>query len=297
MAQEHSTFYRMWNSNHGKKIISAAYSLGASVVILGALFKILHLAGANYMLMAGMITESVIFALGIFDTPHKDYDWGQIFDFKNPEKLNLMATGIQSPGSTAAVAPARQVGLNYTEAISDDEVKKLSEGIKNLSATADNLQVLANVAVAANGLTKNIETAAEATVNFAGTQQKLNTTSETLAAKYQGITSEMDVITNTTKSYADKVAEVNKSLASINSIYEIQLRHIQSQTEGLNLQSENIRTVSGHLDDITSDILKMKEATALTLEDSLKYQVTTKKIAKQVEDLNAVYGNMLNALS
>ena len=187
MAQEHSTFYRMWNSNRGKKIISAAYSLGASVVILGALFKILHLAGANYMLMAGMITESVIFALGIFDTPHKDYDWGQIFDFKNPEKLNLMATGIQSPGSTAAVAPARQVGLNYTEAISDDEVKKLSEGIKNLSATADNLQVLANVAVAANGLTKNIETAAEATVNFAGTQQKLNTTSETLAAKYQGI--------------------------------------------------------------------------------------------------------------
>ena len=62
MAQEHSTFYRMWNSNRGKKIISAAYSLGASVVILGALFKILHLAGANYMLMAGMITESVIFA-------------------------------------------------------------------------------------------------------------------------------------------------------------------------------------------------------------------------------------------
>ncbi len=297
MAQEHSTFYRMWNSNHGKKIISAAYSLGASVVILGALFKILHLPGANYMLMAGMITESVIFALGIFDTPHKDYDWGQIFDFKNPEKLNLTTSGVQSLANTTSVAPARHVGLNYTETISDDEVKKLSEGIKNLSATADNLQVLANVAVAANGLTKNIETAAEATVNFAGTQQKLNTTSETLAAKYQGITSEMDVITNTTKSYADKVAEVNKSLASINSIYEIQLRNIQSQTEGLNLQSENIRTVSGHLDDITSDILKMKEATALTLEDSLKYQVTTKKIAKQVEDLNAVYGNMLNALS
>ena len=297
MAQEHSTFYRMWNSNRGKKIISAAYSLGASVVILGALFKILHLPGANYMLMAGMITESVIFALGIFDTPHKDYDWGQIFDFKNPEKLNLTTSGVQSLANTTSVAPARHVGLNYTETISDDEVKKLSEGIKNLSATADNLQVLANVAVAANGLTKNIETAAEATVNFAGTQQKLNTTSETLAAKYQGITSEMDLITNTTKSYADKVAEVNKSLASINSIYEIQLRNIQSQTEGLNLQSENIRTVSGHLDDITSDILKMKEATALTLEDSLKYQVTTKKIAKQVEDLNAVYGNMLNALS
>lgn len=297
MGQGQSTFYRMWNSNRGKRIISAAYSLGASVVILGALFKILHLAGANYMLMAGMITESVIFALGIFDTPHTDYDWGKIFDFKNPEKLNLMANGIQSPASTAAITPARQVGLNYTETISDDEVKKLSEGIKNLSNTADNLQILANVAIAANGLTKNIDTASVATANFATTQQKLNSNSEILATRYQGITSEMDVITNSTKSYADKVAEVNKSLASINSIYEIQLRHIQSQTEGLNLQSENIRTVSGHLDDITTDIIKMKEATTLAMEDSRKYQATTKKIAKQVEDLNAVYGNMLNALS
>ena len=184
MGSEHSTFYRMWNSNRGQKIISAAYSLGASVVILGALFKILHLPGANYMLMAGMITESVIFALGIFDTPHKEYDWGQIFDFKNPEKINIGAAGGLAPAATQAVAPTRQVGLSYTEAISDDEVKKLSEGIKNLSSTADNLQVLANVAVAASGLTRQMETASEVTGSYANTQQKLNSTADKLSASY-----------------------------------------------------------------------------------------------------------------
>ena len=297
MGSEHSTFYRMWNSNRGKKIISAAYSLGASVVILGALFKILHLPGANYMLMAGMITESVIFALGVFDTPHKEYDWGQIFDFKNPEKINIGAAGGLAPAATQAVAPTRQVGLSYTETISDDEVKKLSEGIKNLSSTADNLQVLANVAVAASGLTRQMETASEVTGSYANTQQKLNSTADKLSASYQGISSEMDAITSSTKNYAEKVADVNKSLASINSIYEIQLRQIQSQSEGLNLQSENIRAITGHMDEMTSDISKMKEATSLALNDSQKYQAATRKLSKQVEDLNAVYGNMLNALN
>ena len=297
MGSEHSTFYRMWNSNRGKKIISAAYSLGASVVILGALFKILHLPGANYMLMAGMITESVIFALGIFDTPHKEYDGGQIFDFKNPEKINIGAAGGLAPAATQAVAPTRQVGLSYTETISDDEVKKLSEGIKNLSSTADNLQVLANVAVAASGLTRQMETASEVTGSYANTQQKLNSTADKLSASYQGISSEMDAITSSTKNYAEKVADVNKSLASINSIYEIQLRQIQSQSEGLNLQSENIRAITGHMDEMTSDISKMKEATSLALNDSQKYQAATRKLSKQVEDLNAVYGNMLNALN
>lgn len=300
MAKQHSTFYSMWNSNRGKKIVSAAYSVGASVVILGALFKILHLPGANYMLMAGMITESVIFALGIFDTPHKEFDWGHIFDFNktNPEKLNLQGGVGQIIGSTSGAVPAsRQVGLSPSETLSDDDVKKLSEGIKNLSNTADNLQVLANVAVLANGLAKNIENASDATVKFANTQEKLNSTTDSLVSSYQGITSEMENVISGTKSHTTKVEEINKGLASINSLYEIQLRHIQSQTEGLNQQAESIRNVSGQLDDISTDVNKMKDATAQSFAESEKYKAATKKLSKQVEDLNAVYGNMLNALN
>lgn len=300
MARQHSNFYTIWNSNRGKKIVSAAYSLGASVVILGALFKILHLPNANYMLMAGMITESIIFALGIFDTPHKEFDWGQIFEFKNPnvQKMNLQGGGAsQMVATTGSGAVSGQVGLNYSAALSDDDVKKLSEGIKNLSGTADNLQVLANVAVAANGLAKNIDTASEAAVSFANTQQKLNATTDTLTTAYQSISSEMEKVTGSTKTYTETVSDINKSLASINSIYEIQLRNIQSQTEGLNQQAESIRNVTGQMDEIAADVNKMKEATSLSIVENQRYQAATKKLAKQVEDLNAVYGNMLNALN
>lgn len=289
--KQHSKFYTMWNSNRGKKIVSAAYSAGASVVILGALFKILHWEGANYMLMAGMGTEALIFFLGVFDTPHKEFDWGQIFDFgSNKQKMNLVGAGSAVPVSSGK-------GLDYAESLSDGDVKKLSEGIKNLSDTANNLQVIANVAVAANGLAKNIDTASEAAVSFATTQQKLNTTTEKLSASYQGITSDVETSVNNTKAYAEKVADMNKNLASINSIYEIQLRHIQSQNEGLSQQAESIREVAGQLNNIVGDLNKTKEATGLSFEEAQKYQQATKKLAKQVEDLNAVYGNMLNALS
>ncbi|VBB46820.1 Gliding motility-associated protein GldL [uncultured Paludibacter sp.] len=292
MSKQHSKFYTWWNSNYGKKIISAVYSAGASIVILGAMFKILHLPYAWLMLGVGMSTEAIIFALGVFDKPHKEFDWAQIFDFKNSEPQTLNVVG----GTSSSSVSQRSTALNYSESISDDDVKKLSEGIKNLSNTAESLQTISNVAVAANSLAKNIETASEAAVNFTTTQQKLNDTTEKLSTSYLGITSDMDAAINNTKSYAEKVAEMNKSLASINSIYEIQLRHIQSQNEGLSLQAESIRNLSGKLDEIVSDLSKMKETTNISVVESQKYQSATTKLTKQVEDLNAVYGNMLNAL-
>ncbi|MFV0470616.1 MAG: gliding motility protein GldL [Paludibacteraceae bacterium] len=290
MSKQHSRFYIWWNSNRGKKIIAAVYSLGAAVVILGALFKILHLKGADIMLILGMGTEVIIFALGIFDTPHKEFDWGKIFDFKNSLPQAVTSQNLSASTSHSS-------GLTYSESLSDTDVKKLSEGIKNLSDTAENFQTISNVAIAANGLAKNIETASQAAVNFTATQQKLNETTEKLSDSYSGISSDVLAAVNNTKSYAGKVAEMSKSLSSINSIYEIQLRHIQSQNEGLSQQSENIRNVSGQLDSIATNLGKMKETTNNSFNESTKYQQATQKLAKQVEELNAVYGNMLNALS
>ena len=59
--------------------VNIIYSVGASVVIVGALFKILHWPGASYVLMAGMFTESFLFILGIFEKPHAVYNWENIY--------------------------------------------------------------------------------------------------------------------------------------------------------------------------------------------------------------------------
>ncbi|MHB9143089.1 MAG: hypothetical protein ACYC25_14555, partial [Paludibacter sp.] len=100
-----------------------------------------------------------------------------------------------------------------------------------------------------------------------------------------------------TKQYALKVEEINKNLSSINSIYEIQLKNIQAQSEGLTQQTERVRTVTDELNLIVGDVQKMKTATVVAASEAENFKSGTVKLAKQVADLNLVYGNMLNALS
>lgn len=63
----------------GQRLFNFAYSIGAAIVILGALFKILHISGGNTLLMVGMGTEVVMFILTAFDRPAKEYKWEQVF--------------------------------------------------------------------------------------------------------------------------------------------------------------------------------------------------------------------------
>lgn len=351
LRKPNSSFYRWWNSYAGRRMVSAAYSLGASVVILGAMFKILHLPVGNIMLGVGMSVESIIFALGIFDKPYREYDWSKIFNFKAEDGDRLDASSVSatlsgaplpggvimqgsvsdsdfqsfegransgvstsggggsgtiiigggggSIGSSGVVASGAADNdiRPFSGLLAEDDVQKLSEGIKNLSTTAENLQALADIALAANGLAKHIESASETAANFADTQQKLNLSAETLASSYQNVNSEMDQVVSSTRNYSGNVDTINRSITSINSIYEIQLRHIQQQTENLNRQAEAIRKATENVDGVATDMDKMREAANAAQLESQRYQTATRKLAKQVEDLNAIYGNMLNALS
>ncbi len=364
-----SAFYKWWNSYSGRRIVSAAYSLGASIVILGAMFKILHLPMGNYMLGIGMSVESIIFALGIFDKPYREFDWSRIFNFKaeDDERLdaksisNAVTGGVKTAfyppqtgdsmdgeptlngesgssdtshtsgsgsqiiggttlvgggiggtaggvvyigggGGDGALPTSDEIatsggGIQLPNAISEEDVITLSEGIKNLSITAENLQKLANVALAANDFAEKIESASNIAEGFAETQQKLNTTAKTLAEAYESVNLEMGEVVSSTHSYSEKVGTVNSSIVSINSMYEIQLRHLNEQTEHLNQQAEAIRRATEKIDSIADDMTKMKEAATISQLESQRYHEATRKLTRQVEDLNAIYGNMLNALS
>ena len=288
---EQTKFDLWWNSPKMKRIVGAAYSLGASVVILGAMFKILHLNGASYMLGIGMSVEAIIFALGIFDKPVKEFEWNKIFDFENERNRsnNLVSTPQAESKSSLKV--------NYTETISDEDVKKLSEGIKNLSTTADQLNALTSVVKSTDKLTSNLDNASEMTSKFIHSQEQLNNATSQLQSSYQSINNGMEVVDKNTKHYASKVEEINKNLSSINSVYEIQLKNIQAQSEGLTKQNDLIKAVSADLNQISTNVDKMKLTTQNAAEQTELYKSGTEKLVKQVADLNLVYGNMLNALS
>lgn len=298
MSATESRFDIWWNTNSIKRIVGAAYSLGASVVIIGAMFKILHLPGAGPMLGTGMCIEALLFALGVFDKPHQDYEWDKVYDFKGAA-VKGASPGIMTGAVSQQVvaAPTRAVGFAYTETINDDDVKKLSEGIKNLTETAQQLSSLSDVVGPTAKFVQNIESAASATGQFTNAQESLNVSAGLLSTSYQGITGEMEVVGKNTKQYAVKMEDINKNLASINSIYEIQLKNIQAQSEGLTQQTERVRMVNDQFEAIVGDVQKMTLATKVAAEETENFKKGTVKLSKQVTDLNQVYGNMLNALS
>ena len=297
MSGHESKFDIWWNSPDAKRLLGAAYSLGASIVIIGAMFKILHLPGASLMLGTGMSVEAFLFALGVFDQPHRDYDWDKIYDFDGTGTGKGNQGAISSDSQTVGNISSRSVGLNYTETINDDDVKKLSEGIKNLTVTAQQFSGLSNVVGATEQFVKNIDGATQVTGKFIKSQESLNGATGLLTTSYQGISDGMEIVEKNTKQYAGKVEEINKNLSSINSIYEIHLKNIQAQSEGLTQQTERVRTVTDELNIILGDVQKMKSATVVAAQETESFKASTTKLAKQVADLNQVYGNMLNALS
>lgn len=79
---------RFLSGEKGQRFFNFAYSIGAAIVIWGALFKILHLPGGNMLLSIGMGTEVLMFVLTAFDRPPREYHWEEVFPVlssKNPE--------------------------------------------------------------------------------------------------------------------------------------------------------------------------------------------------------------------
>ena len=62
-----------------KKMMNFLYGMGAAVVIVGALFKLMHWPFASLMLIVGLLTEAFIFALSAFEAPEKDLDWSLVY--------------------------------------------------------------------------------------------------------------------------------------------------------------------------------------------------------------------------
>ena len=95
---------RYLQTERGKRAIHFAYSFGAALVILGAMFKLLHFPFGNEMLFIGMVTEVLVFVLSAFDTPVRDYPWEQVFPVltsQNPVDRPDFSGGAMSRASSA----------------------------------------------------------------------------------------------------------------------------------------------------------------------------------------------------
>jgi len=294
MSSEKQSKFSIWyNSPGGKRLVGAIYSLGAAVVIIGALFKIMHWPASGYLLAAGMFTEAILFGIGVFEKPHKEYDWDRVFAFDGKHS----STGGMIGGGAAQT-------MQSPEKLADAEIVSLTEGIRNLSTTAKQLSTISTTIGATDEFAKNINSATEATAKYATVQTALNNATGKLFASYDSLNSDMNLVVDGTKQYAGKVEDINKNLSSLNSVYEIQLKNIQSQNEAISKQTatisnqaESTRLVAESLNEITAENQKITQLTKMAAEEANKYKDASAQLASQISELNKVYGNMLNALS
>ena len=121
-----------------KKVMNMAYGLGAAVVIIGALMKIIHadldlgifkLTG-NTLLTIGLVTEALIFALSAFDAPDEGYKWENVYDFDGEPT----PPGV---GSEAEVSVSKQIDkLLKNAGIDAESMGVLSKNLKHLTTAA-----------------------------------------------------------------------------------------------------------------------------------------------------------------
>lgn len=298
------SFQEWWDSPSVKHAVGAIYSLGAAVVIIGAMFKILHLPFAGIMLGMGMAIEAILFALGIFDKPHTEYKWQNVFPSlvsKEPTSEPLIESAIKSPVvntpqvvQSAASASVVEVSVPVLPA---QEMEKLSTGIKQLSETAQQIGSLASIVDStsnfANSLTKATETTSKLTVS----QEQLLRAADQLGNSYQTISSNTVQVVKETEQYSKQIGSVNQQLSSINSIYELQLRSLQTQATLFESQNSSIERATAQVNAVQTELTKVHQSVFTTANESLKVQNGVTALSGQIADLNKVYGNMLNALS
>lgn len=288
MAKKERTGFMKWYfSPQGKKVVGCVYSLGAAVVIVGALFKILHWPGASIMLMLGMFTEALLFSIGVLDDPHPDLHWNHIFPALTEDDADPLYNHL---GNGVGQAAGQNAGGQSVNPLKDEDVKAMQDGLKSISEAAKQIAGISKVAGLTDSFAQNLELAGTAAAQFAAKQQNLDAASQALLASYNGITENMTTVQENTKLYVEKAETINKNLSAINSVYEIQLKNVQSQAEAVEQQTAKIASVASDLD-------KVQQAMQVSAKDMEKYQDETAKLAQKVVDLNAIYGNMLNAIN
>ena len=295
---QQSGFMRWYGSYNGKVVVNCVYSLGASVVIIGALFKIMHFPGAGAILMVGMIVEAFLFMIGCLEKPHPEYHWSNVFPqlLEYGAKPELLEEMKSRPVPTLLGLGGAQSSNANVPSLSDKDLESLKKGIDDLAKTANQLSELSNLASATTKFTDKLEAAGNAAEQFAQAGKVIEAKGEDLSAAYGRVASDMEKVASSTKEYEAKVAVVSKQLTNLNAIYELQLNAVQSQVEAVKLQNEKVTAANAQFDTLNATMAQMSNVTSAALKNQEAYEANSKKLAEQIADLNKVYGNMLNAL-
>jgi gliding motility-associated protein GldL len=248
-------------------------SVGAAIVIFGAMFKILHLPGAGVMLGAGLTIEALLFLMFAFQPappPEKHYDW----ELAYPELAGGHGSHKPKEDPTSKLGAGAVTAIDALLSGSDlspDSFKKFGQGIKSLNDTAGKMKDMTEAVNVTNEYATNVKQASTSLVNL---NKAYSTTVQSMES--------MANAAKDAKSYHDQVQLITKNLGALNAVYEMELKDANSHLKALNKFYGNLTTAMESMADASKESQVFKE------------QMT--KLTGNITSLNKIYGNMLTAM-
>ena len=296
-------FMQKWmDSVPGQTFLNYAYSWGAAVVILGTLFKLTHLPGANLMLFIGMGTEVVVFFISAFDRPFDKTTIDMTLD-NHMEEGELVADGTNVAG-TAGVAGVANVVSGSGPAIIAPSVAGTAAGSK-ASSSAETSGLAGGTVIIGSGVIgggaapsgstgSKTSDVAPAAANADNDEKPAVSqpaggviTTAVTGAPAPAVTQETaDAMEEVTQAYIDRLNELNETLEKVSAL-----------SERLSIDSEEMENLNRTLTGIARVYeMQLKSASQqITTQDSINEQ--TSIMANKIKELNGIYSRMIEAMT
>ncbi len=316
----------IFKTKRWKTFMGYVYGWGASVVMLGALFKLQHWEYSGLLLTIGLITEAFIFFLSAFEPPLDMPDWGKVYPELREEygvmeldELNqtnkkggfnqLLSSSDLSPELLDKVGKSLSELSDTARGISDISSATLATDmyVKNLSSASDSMNSMAEINKRANdsinqSVNKLVESYTSASEELAesgkGNMEMLKQGSEEFSARLaetgkmisQTINGASASLSEEMKNIGEGSRQYSTNLEKLNQNINALNQNFETQLEGTKNQFEASRKFS-------EDLSQMNEILTSSVSELQKYKENAELLNKNLEALNTIYGNMLGAMS
>ena len=231
-----------------KNFMAKLYGWGASVVILGALFKILHLPGANIMLILGMGIESIIFFFSAFEPLHVEYNWALVYpelatgsDIELEEEEKKSRRDKKQQVKTDSLTPTQALDKMLEEAkIGPELMESLASGMRNLSDNAHKLAGVSDAVVSTDNYTSSLQKASESVRN--------------LTLKYDKVAANLETDGGATAAYIESVKRATTAVSQLAAAYD-QTAKSMEQTNSFKAEMDKLTQNISKLSNVYGNML------------------------------------------
>jgi gliding motility-associated protein GldL len=275
-----------------KVFMSRLYGWGASIVILGALFKINHYPGADWMLVVGLGTESIIFFFSAFETPPVEPDWSLVY----PELAHLYNPeigAIKSPSRPFAKQGSLTQDLDkmLDEAkIGPELIQSLGDGLRKFSDNTAHLAKMSSAAVATDEFMNSMKNASASVSKLSESSGK---TSQILDQDAEATRE----FVNNVRNASQKVADLSTTYSEANASIKSDLNATSEFAQAVKAATQSANVLSKHYSESAENIARSAEMLDMKKIDGEEYNVQLKKISGNLTALNTVYELQLKSLN